>query len=333
MSRPGLIRQHGTTAAKQLVGRVPPVRRLREDRARLAAEVTELQAALVRTQQELRDVSGAPPLYPPGHFYSPLPDLVEVRSREPEIFWTPRALPGIDLRTEAQLALVDELGPLTADQPFGDRPGDGLRYGFDNDYFAWGDALVLYGMLRREPPARFVEVGSGWSSALVLDVNDRLLGGSIDLTFVEPYPDRLNGLLRHGDRQRATVLEQPVQQVEDKVFASLEAGDVLFIDSSHVVKVGSDVHHLVLDVLPSLPAGVRVHVHDVAWPFEYSPAWVYEGRAWNEAYLLRALLVDNARLCIELWNDYLRAEHADRVAAAIPLWARNRGTSLWLRTA
>jgi hypothetical protein len=348
-------------AARALGGRLPPLRRLLDDRRRLAGEVHELRgeidvrdleiqalrsdigdlrgavkardAQLEELRRDLDDLRRRAGLYPPGHFHSPVPDLEEVRRRDHQIFDRRPGLVGIDLRPEAQLALVDRLRGYAADHPFGAEPRPGLRYHFDNDFFGWGDGLVLHGMLRHLRPGRVVEVGSGFSSALMLDTAERYLDGATELVFVEPFPQRLQGLLGEGDTDRVTLLTQPVQEVDRATFERLEPGDVLFIDSSHVTKVGSDVNLLLLEVVPSLPAGVHVHVHDIIWPFEYARKWVYQGRAWNEAYLLRALLVGNRRLRISFWSSYLAACHRDQVAAALPGWLRDSGTSMWLETA
>jgi hypothetical protein len=99
-----------------------------------------------------------------------------------------------------------------------------------------------------------------------------------------------------------------------------------------VSRVGSDVNRLLLDVVPSLPAGVHIHIHDIFWPFEYPEAWIYEGRAWNENYLLRALLVGNSGLRVTWFNDYLGRFHSDPVEAAMPLWRLNPGGSIYLQT-
>jgi hypothetical protein len=347
-------------AARATARRLPPLRRLLDDRARLAGEVHELRGEVeVRDREihelradigaheaaaedhrrqleeqraELEELHRRAGLYPPGHFHSPVPDLEEVRARDAEIFDRPAELAGIDLREDAQLALVEELGRYAADQPFGAEPSDGLRYHYDNDYFGWGDGLVLFCMLCHLRPARVVEVGSGFSSALMLDTAERFLDPAPELVLVEPNPERLQGLLRDGDLDRVTLLSRPVQEVDRAVFDRLGPGDVLFIDSSHVTKIGSDVNLLLLEVVPRLRPGVHVHVHDIIWPFEYARKWVYQGRAWNEAYLLRALLVGNPRLRIELWSSQLAACHQERVAAALPLWRRDPGTSMWLET-
>ncbi len=271
--------------------------------------------------------------YPPGHYYSPIPDLDEVRARESEIFdRSSIELPGIDLRPDDQLALLPRFATFYAEQPFSDEPTHDLRYGFANTYFGPGDGLAFYAMLRHLQPGRMVEVGSGWSSALALDVNDLFFDGRMECTFLEPYPERLHGLLRSTDKERARIVEQPLHAVPHEIFDELGPGDLLFIDSTHVSRVGSDVNRLLLDVVPSLPAGVHVHVHDIFWPFEYPEAWVYEGRAWNENYLLRALLVGNDGLRVTWFNDYLGRFHADAVEAAMPLWRRNPGGSIYLQT-
>ncbi len=138
-------------------------------------------------------------------------------------------------------------------------------------------------MIRHLRPRRYLEIGSGWSTALALDTNDQWLDGSMRVTCIEPYPDDLNKLLRPEDD--VEVLSRGVQGVELERFADLEPGDILFIDCSHVVKTGSDAHYLITRVLPIVPVGVYIHIHDIFWAFEYPDEWVYEGRAWNEAYL------------------------------------------------
>jgi hypothetical protein len=133
-----------------------------------------------------------------------------------------------------------------------------------------------------------MEVGSGFSSAVMLDTNDLFFSGKIAFTFVEPYPERLLSLMTGEDRSHQEMLVRPVQEVALERFASLRANDILFIDSSHVAKIGSDVVHLLTNVLPMLNRGVIVHFPDIFWPFEYPEEWILEGRAWNENYVLKA---------------------------------------------
>ncbi len=271
--------------------------------------------------------------WPSGHRLSPIPDLVDVRLRHSELFDDPpSALPGIDLETEAQLALLPQLAAFMPEMPFTDRAQPDLRYKLENRFFSHGDALVLYGMLRLHRPHRYVEIGSGWSSALVLDVRDRFFDGDLHCIFVDPNPKRLDSLLRPEDGDSTRIYRQPLEEVWREVVAEVGPGDFLFIDSTHVGKIGSDVLIELHEMVPRLPAGVHVHFHDIFFPFEYPPSWVYDGRYWNEAYLLRSLLTDNRRLKITWWNSYMATFHAQAVSGLLPGWDRNNGGSIWLRT-
>lgn len=252
--------------------------------------------------------------YPPGHFASPLPDHAAVERDHPRLS-TATELPGVDLRVPEQLRLLKEIA---ADVPFPERPTPGFRYHFENAFFTYGDAAYLFGLLRHFRPRRVIEVGSGFSSALMLDVRDRF-DVKLDLTFIEPFPTRLNALLTATDREHVTLIEKPVQAVPVDLFRQLDANDVLFIDSSHVAKIGSDVNYLFFEVLPVLRPGVLVHVHDVFWPFEYPKAWYDRGWAWNEAYLLRAMLTGGGRYRVRLFPSYLEAHHAEAVRAVLPV--------------
>jgi len=269
----------------------------------------------------------------PGHFYSVVPSLKEVRSRDAEIFpvAVPDELPGIALQPESEIALVEQLAKYYAEQPFSADPQPNLRYYFENKLFRYGDALMLYSMLRHIAPKRIVEVGSGFSSAVTLDTNERFFSNSIDCTFIEPYPDRLRNLLQAGDTGKCELLECPVQKVDSAVFDQLQAGDILFIDSSHTAKVGSDVTHIFSEILPSLAVGVVVHVHDISYPFEYPKTWIYQGRFHNEAYILRAFLQFNRAFEIMVFNSYLGMKHFDEVVKLMPLWGRDPGGSIWMQ--
>ncbi|MCU4121180.1 class I SAM-dependent methyltransferase [Variovorax sp. N23] len=129
----------------------------------------------------------------------------------------------------------------------------------------------------------------------------------------------------------STVLGQPLQDVPVGVFQALGENDVLFIDSTHVSKVGSDVNRLLFEIFPLLAPGVVIHLHDIFYPFEYPKAWILEGRAWNEAYLVRAFLQDNARFQVLLMNTFMSHFHREFFEQQMPLCLHNEGASLWLR--
>jgi predicted O-methyltransferase YrrM len=269
---------------------------------------------------------------PAGHFYSPLADMRQVRAQRESLFdRTVTECPGVDLRAEQQLAMLDEMGRFYGDVPFPETESNGTRYYYQNSFFSRGDAIVLFAMLRRLRPKRVMEVGSGFSSAVMLDTNDRFLEGGIEFTFIDPFPNRLLRLLSETDARRHTVLRKSVQDIALHEFDVLQSGDVLFIDSSHVVKIGSDVRHLLWHVLPRLRAGVVVHFHDVLWPFEYPQDWVLGGTAWNEAYFLRTFLQYNSVFQIEYFNSYVAHVHERMLRERMPMCLQNPGGSLWLR--
>jgi hypothetical protein len=264
---------------------------------------------------------------PPGHYHSPVPALDEV----PEELFTAREhdIPGIDLRVPAQLALAATLAPYAAEIPFRRETVEGLRYRLSNPFFYESDGLIYYSLLRYWKPQRIVEVGSGFSTALALDTADLYEDVSPLITAIDPNPGRLRSLVRPGDRLE--IVEERVQTVDASVFEQLEAGDILFIDSSHVTKIGSDVNRLFLEIVPRLPTGVRVHVHDIFYP-EYPRQFVHGGMHWNEAYLVRALLTGSNTLRMIWWNAYLQAAHHEEVAKLLPGWGQPACSSLWIET-
>lgn len=258
----------------------------------------------------------------PGHFYSPITTdskFRHMRKRD--------TIPGIDLNYKTQLELLKKFEKHYILQPFHSDKGMDNRYYFDNDQFSYSDALSLFCMLLEKRPKRIIEVGSGYSSALMLDVNNKFLEDSMQLTFIEPYPKRLNSLLRKTDTPK--IIVKKVQDVALSTFSELNSGDVLFIDSSHVSKSGSDVNWLFHEVIPCLKPGVIVHVHDILYPFEYSDDWINQGRSWNEIYMLRCLLSDSPRYKIIFWANYLHTLHRKEIVSRMPISAKNTGGSIW----
>src|SRR4051794_31340498 len=199
----------------------------------------------------------------PGHFYSPIPSLDEVRAREAELFGPPPpSLPGIDLREHEQIALIKQLARFYDELPFRRTQSPETRYWFENWAYSYADAIFLYSMLRHLKPRHVIEVGSGFSSAAMLDTADRWLPET-SFTFIDPDTSTLDALLRPPDRKRVTVMRARLQDIPLETFDTLAANDVLFIDSTHVSKTGSDVNRIVFEIPPRLAAGVYIHFHDV----------------------------------------------------------------------
>lgn len=263
---------------------------------------------------------------PTGHFYSPIPDADELDEQAFEDL-APKDLPDVNLNPEGQLATLDALGKLEAPHLYGRGDERSVRYE-TSSMFGQKSANALSFILRHLRPKRIVEVGSGFSSAVMLDTDDHFLGGTTKMTFVEPYPERLYGLLRDADKSRVTVHETTLQTVDRAPFEALEAGDVLFIDSSHVLKTGSDLVTLFFEILPALASGVYVHFHDVLYPFEYPWRWIEEGRSWNEAYALRLFLANNSAYELWFWASYLYRCHRDAIDRVPEVSAD--GSSIWI---
>lgn len=296
------------------------VRRLQRQIARLEAE----NRRLIADSAEWRR------FFPPGHFYSPLPSSAEIATAFARGGFGP-PFPGVDLNEAEQHALLEKFADYYPAQPFPEEPTPGWRFHLGNPSYGHFDAIMLYCMLRHLGPKRIIEVGSGFSSAAMLELNERVFGGSMELTFIDPDMSRLRPLLRPGDETRVKLIEACVQDVPLGAFAGLEAGDVLFIDSSHVSKIGSDVNHLFFQVLPVLRAGVHIHIHDIATNLEYPRQWLEEGRAWNEQYLLRAFLMYNRAFKVTFLSAWLFDSRNDFFRERLPLCVGSGGGQMWLR--
>ncbi len=248
--------------------------------------------------------------FPPGHFSSTIPSRrdIDERSRTEIVV--------IDLRVDEQVALLAELD---VGQPAGPRFRPYSWTDAHNMAFPDTDAAVYQAMLRHFRPARVIEVGCGWSAAALFDA-----GGARHVTLIEPYPQLVRQLLTRKDLDRCALLEARLQDVSLATFQALDAGDVLFVDSTHVTKLGSDVNRLVFEILPALANGVIVHFRDVAYPFEYPDVWVQQGRAWNEAYLLRAFLEYDQAFEILLCVDLLQAT-GHLAGDGLSIWLRKVG--------
>jgi hypothetical protein len=166
--------------------------------------------------------------FPPGHFYSPLPSRAEIAEAFARGGFGP-PFPAINLNEAEQFARLERFAAWYPEQPFPEKPTEGARFYLDNPSYGHYDACMLYGMLREARPRRIIEVGSGFSSAAMLDLNERLFGGGVQFTFIDPDMSRLRQLLRADDSGRVTLIEKRVQEVPLETFTTLRAHDVLFI--------------------------------------------------------------------------------------------------------
>lgn len=263
----------------------------------------------------------------PIHYYEPLPDF---RSITPAHLTRRRESRAVAFDVESQLRLAARL-PLA----YGAELAETVpQFDFANPYFAGLDAAFYYALIRDLRPARVVEIGGGMSTriaALALAKN-RSEGVGGELVCIEPFPAaRLT-----ANMPLVTLIEKGVEDVALEEFERLQPNDILFIDSSHVLKFGGDVCREFLEILPVLGVGVWVHVHDVFFPYDYPAAWlIEERRAYNEQYVLEAFLAFNrayeARLCMHwLWTEHRDVVAATWQATVVDGSRRHSPTSFWM---
>lgn len=269
--------------------------------------------------------------FPVGHFYSPIVLVDQIEKRSDKIWENSEkeGIKGIDLNTEQQISLLNQLSVFYTELPFKDEKQDGIRYNYINNYYSYTDAITLYLMIRYRKPKRIIEIGSGFSSAVMLDTNELFFDSQINLTFIEPFPERLHSLLKESDKKKVTIIANEVQFVSIDIFEQLESGDILFIDSSHVAKTGSDVNFIIFEILTVLKKGVIVHFHDIFYPFEYPKNWVLKGMNWNENYFLKSFLLYNKQFKIMLFSHYLHVLHSNSFSK-MSLCYKNWGGNLWI---
>ena len=263
------------------------------------------------------------------HYYEPLFDTEPLRAG----LSAERGLPGIDLNLPEQLALLSEFDYAAELASVPLEPGAPNTFHYHNSRFGPGDAELLYSMIRRFKPARLIEIGSGFSTLIAR----KAIAGNLQETqgyrcshiCVEPYEEPW--LERCG----ATVLRQRVETLDKSLFHQLGENDILFVDSSHVIRPGGDVLCEYLQILPALKPGVLIHVHDIFTPRDYPAAWVCdEVRFWNEQYLLEAFLCGNRSFKVVLALNHLKHRHPAEVALKLPVLGREmwrQPGSFWMR--
>jgi len=284
-----------------------------------------------------QDLAKPPPEFAPaGHFYSPIPLPKDFAASYESLVMDEADREFVN--EDRQLELAEKFRVYYKRLPFPAEASEQRRYYLNNGSFNYFDGIILYCFIRYLRPQQIIEVGSGFSSALMVDTCEEFLSGNTKLTFIDPFPETLNRCLRPADHHTCRILPMNLQEVPLETFRTLTRNDILFIDSSHVSKFGSDVNHLLFKVLPLLPSGVVIHFHDIFRNFDYPQAWLQEGRSWNEAYVVRAFLAGNADYKIRFFNDWFADRHWDFLQEHMPLCTiqperspfKNCGVSLWI---
>jgi len=255
----------------------------------------------------------------PNHYYWPVPDLREMELRK----WPNEDVPaGLDLGLERQVDLLKRVVPkYAADWQSASSPLFSVGYNYGNGFFETVDAEIAYCLVREYKPKRIVEVGGGYSSramAAALDANLRLDGVRGELITIDPNPDRFP---KKALSDRVHLIAQTVQSIDLDIFWSLQSGDFLFLDSSHVVGIGSDVVREYLEIVPRVASGVLIHAHDIFIPCDYPRDAVLHNLAfWSEQYLLQAFLMFNPEFEVLWGSSYLQSRATPELDLAFPHW-------------
>jgi len=285
----------------------------------LARKLHENETALTLMRNAFRMFQRLGITVSPNHYYWPVPDFRELESRK----WPAEEEPvGLDLAIGRQLDFLQTVVPqYQAEWESPSSPFFSVSYNYSNGFFETVDAEIAYCLVRHYKPRRIVEVGGGYSSrvmAAALDLNLKLDGVRGELVTIDPYPDRFP---QKALSDRVHLITQTVQDVDLDVFLSLQSGDFLFLDSSHVVGIGSDVVREYLEIVPRLAPGVLIHAHDIFIPADYPREAVLHNLAfWSEQYLLQALLTFSPQFEVLWGSSCMQSRATAELDNAFPHW-------------
>jgi hypothetical protein len=323
----------GTKYGRNRVTRLKNISKMIKSQGLRRFVSSHLTSAIFRQGFSLFETFGIHVL--PVHFYSPVPDTRYLR-RAREKWYRPSELVGIDMAFERQQEVLHRLQEFKGEY-------DNLHGRLAAPLLAVGEgygdieSLVLYAMVRSMKPKRILEVGAGVStlySLAALKENSRRDGKEGGICCIEPYP--FSGLTLLSSEPKIGIMRKFAQEVPLAEFAGLDRGDILFIDSSHVAKVGSEVNYLYLEVLPRLKAGVLIHIHDIPFPYPTPEpeTWIFrEHQFWNEAALVQALLCGNSLFEVVLCTSWMHHLHPELLKSAFQCYdpSLHVPSSLWLR--
>lgn len=242
--------------------------------------------------------------FPAGHYYSAIPSNEDITQGLKKIKNADYQIEAIDFNLEKQLENLEFFGENVDIIKFPRNKQKDKLYYSNNNWYSDEAGFVLGSMILKNKPKRIIEIGSGFSTSIICDINKEFFNLSMEITCIEPNPKRLIEVM--GDRfNEITLYQKNVQEIDLNIFSQLEENDLLFVDSSHVAKINSDVLRIFYEILPRLNKGVLIHFHDIPSKFEYFENWFDDGIYWNEAYFLRAFLQYNQKFKIEFFNNFM----------------------------
>jgi hypothetical protein len=246
----------------------------------------------------------------PGHFYSVIPNItIDYNNNQPKFL-------DLDFNEESHKEILEEINNYLGnfDHEFGDTNVKArqkeFKYTLLNGAFEWMDARLLHYFLQKNKPKRIIEVGSGNSTLLTYNTK-KMYNLDLEIICIEPYPnDYIKSLHKQGE---IVLFEERLENIDLNIFKNLVENDILFIDSSHVLKLDSDVMYYFTKLLPILNKNVLVHIHDIFFPYDYPLTWLKEGRFWNEQYFLYVFLQYNSKFKIKFCNSYSQYKYPEKL--------------------
>lgn len=272
------------------------------------------------------------------HYYSPIPDPADFGPG----FWEEQSdLPGLTIDGAAGLQMLEDIFPKYLDEFRKryaiDKPqGQTTAFYLINGVYMAVDAHAYYALVRAFKPARIIEIGSGMSTQLAVDAlaENGNTGDAGTITAIDPHPSDFLRSVTSVNLQ-----ETKLQDVDLSLFSELDTNDILFIDSTHVLREGNDVQLEYLEILPRLSDGVLVHIHDISLPKRYPKVYFDTGMYWNEQYLAQAFLAFNRRFKIIWAGNYMMLNFPEQMMSAFPeiadmrkVFPSSEPSALWMRT-
>ena len=275
----------------------------------------------------------------PVDFYYPVPDLKDLEKRN---IWRRKSnLNGINFNIDFQLKILKELGKEFSDEcswPYSNI--DSSKFYLDNSIpFSFGCAALTHSIIRKYKPKTIIEFGSGNSSKVIsgaVQLNSQETNSLVNYVIIDPFPSDL--ILKNKIKSISKLYKEKAENINIKLFKNLKKNDLLFIDSSHMVRTGSDVNFAILDILPILNPGVIVHFHDIPIPYEYNKVYYTNPSFrvfWTESYLLQAFLINNEKVEVISALKYLMTDHIELFTKVYknynPLKHKLVSESFWIR--
>jgi len=256
----------------------------------------------------------------PVHFYHPIPDIKELEKRD--VWKKVSKLSGIKFEPEKHWDFLREIAKdYSGECKWNEDPVGVIgEFYLNNSCFSYGCSSILHCMIRHNKPKRIIEIGSGFSTKIIrsaVSLNQKE-GNDVEYTIIDPYTNYKEEYFPFA----VNILKQPIEVLGTELFQQLEENDILFIDSSHVCKIGSDVNFEILEILPVLKKGVFIHFHDIPMPYEYNETYSKNPSFrmfWTESYLLQAFLAFNDTFEIILPLNYMQTNCTEEFNKNFPL--------------